>query len=370
MSVLRTLSCGNIGLLALSEEDIPARTWAASRKVEEQDVLVAVLGAGGFVGSAVAAELAARGVDVRPVHAPRLESSAGNAAVLVREASSQASAAATAQLAAEFSGVDVVVNAAGLATPGNAGSPALTGANALLPCIVAAAAAQAGVHRVVQLSSAAVQGHRPALDESAERVPFSAYSRSKSLGEEALLKAEHGETEAVILRATSVQGPGRPTTAALAKLAASPLASVAAPGTAPTPVSSINALAWFTAEIALYAGSVPEIVLQPWEGLSVTEVLAAAGGRKPLKLPAWLCRSALYSGYFLSRLTGERLHGSLRRLELMWFGQAQHHGWAEWKGLLPHPHAPAVLRQAAVHHAALHALPGNGRRRRKSAQVS
>lgn len=337
-------------------------------KAENQDVLVAVLGAGGFVGSAVAAELAARGLAIRPVHAPRLESSADTVADLVHEAGSQGSATVTAQLAAGFAGVDVVVNAAGLATPGQAGSPALTGANALLPCIVAAAAAQAGVHRVVQLSSAAVQGHRPLLDESTDRVPFSAYSRSKSLGEEALLKVEHGGTEAVILRATSVQGPGRPTTAALARLAASPLASVAAPGTAPTPVSSINALAWFTAEIALHAGPVPAIVLQPWEGLSVTDVLAAAGGRKPLQLPAWLCRSALYSGYFLSRLAGERLHGSLRRLELMWFGQAQHRGWAEREGLLPHPHAPAVLRQAAAQHAALHG-PENRRHRRKSAPL-
>ncbi|MBG0741273.1 NAD-dependent epimerase/dehydratase family protein [Paeniglutamicibacter antarcticus] len=338
--------------------------------MEKHHVLVAVLGAGGFVGSAIAAECAARGLNVRPVHAPRLDSYAGDAADLIREARSPAASAAAAHLAAEFSGVDVVVNAAGLATPRHAGSPALTGANALLPCIVAAAAAQAGVHRVIQLSSAAVQGHRPVLDESAERAPFSAYSRSKSLGEEALLKVGRGGTEAVILRATSVQGPGRPTTAALAKLAASPLASVAAPGTAATPVSSINALAWFTAEIALHAGSIPQIVLQPWEGLSVTEVLAAAGGRKPLKLPTWLCRAALSTGYFLSRLAGERLHGSLRRLELMWFGQAQQPGWAEQQGLLPQPQASAVLRQAAAQQGTVHALPENRRPRPKSTESS
>ena len=86
-------------------------------------------------------------------------------------------------LAAAFAGVQVVVNAAGLATPGGTDSPALRGANALLPLVVADAADAAGVQRFVHLSSAAVQGHRPFLDESSHVQPFSAYSRSKALGE-------------------------------------------------------------------------------------------------------------------------------------------------------------------------------------------
>ncbi len=124
------------------------------------------------------------------------------------------------------------------------------------------------------------------------------------------------------------------------------MAGQASPGTAPTPVGSIGALAWFTAETALHTGPVPAIVLEPWEGLNVTSVLTA-GGREPLKLSTWLCRAALRIGYSLSRLAGERLHRSLRRLELMWFGEPQQQGWAEAAGLLRQPQAAAVMRQAA-----------------------
>ncbi|MGO4385864.1 NAD-dependent epimerase/dehydratase family protein, partial [Specibacter sp. RAF43] len=263
--------------------------------------------------------------------------------------------AAFAALCAALAGAGVVVNAAGLATPGEADSPELTGANALLPAVIALAAAAAGVERLIHLSSAAVQGHRPTIDESRDRAPFSAYSRSKALGEEALEElagAVGTATNVVVLRATSVQGATRPTTRSLVKIAASPLASVAAPGAAPTPVSSIDALAWFVVETGLFAGPVPAIVLQPWEGLSVAEVLAAAGGRRPLHLPAGLCRLVLTVGYAVSGLAGDRLHGQLRRVELMWFGQRQHPGWAHDAALLPAPAAAKVLRQAlaARHH--------------------
>ncbi|WP_427018496.1 NAD-dependent epimerase/dehydratase family protein [Pseudarthrobacter sp. P1] len=311
-----------------------------------------VLGASGFVGSAVVAELRSRGIAVREVAAPRFHSDASSPEQVLAEASlSDGAAAARKLMARAFAGAQVVVNAAGLATPGDAGSPALTGANALLPVVAAMAAADAGVPRMVHLSSAAVQGHRAELDESADRTPFSGYSRSKALGEESLaLLAASTEgvapTETVVLRATSVQGPQRPTTAALARLAASPLASVAAPGTAATPVSSINALAWFTAETGLFAGAVPGIVLQPWEGMTVSAVLEAAGGKRPLVLPRWLTRATVSAGYALSTVAGGRLHGAVRRVELMWFGQSQRPGWAELAGLRPQPSVQQVLQQA------------------------
>jgi dTDP-4-dehydrorhamnose reductase len=308
-----------------------------------------VLGASGFVGSAVTAELRSRGISVREVAAPRLSSSATDAAAVLVQADKDSEArSARADLARDFAGAAGVVNAAGLAAPGDAGSPALTGANALLPAVVALAAADASVPRVVHLSSAAVQGHRPELDESTDRTPFSAYSRSKALGEEALegLAADSRPGAVVVLRATSVQGIGRATTAALARLAASPLASVAAPGTAATPVSSLQALAWFTAETALFPGAVPALVLQPWEGLSVSEVLEAAGGRQPRVLPGPLCRFMVKAGYAGSSLLGGRLHGTVRRAELMWFGQSQRPGWAQRQGLLPPSSVHQVLVQA------------------------
>lgn len=312
-----------------------------------------VLGASGFVGGAVVAELRGRGLKVATLAAPRINSVASTAQALADQArlftspGPSTNAADYAALLQAFAGVDVVVNAAGMAAPGGAESPSMTGANALLPAVIALAAHAAGVKRLVHLSSASVQGHRRVIDETSDRAPFSAYSRSKALGEEVLEIVAGGFAPAAeealnvaTIRATSVQGPSRGTTLSLAKIAASPLASVASPGTAPTPVSSIDALSWFVAETGAFAGPVPALVLQPWEGLSVTDVLAAAGGAPPMVIPAWLCRPVLASGYFVSGLLGERLHGSLRRVELMWLGQEQTPGWAEEVGLVP----PSAIR--------------------------
>ncbi|WP_237687159.1 NAD-dependent epimerase/dehydratase family protein [Arthrobacter sunyaminii] len=312
----------------------------------------AVLGSSGFIGSAVCESLRAAGLTVRAVAAPRLESAAEDAAGLLEEAS--ALAAVRTELANAFAGADVIINAAGLATPGGTDSPALRGANALLPLVVADAADAAGVRRFVHLSSAAVQGHRPFLDETSYVQPFSAYSRSKALGERGLAARSAGACGVVTIRATSVQGPQRPTTVSLARLAASPLATVAGEGTAPSPVSSVDSLVQFIRTVGLHAGRVPAVVLQPWEHATVAGVLEAAGGRKPLRLPQWLCRSALWSGYRLSALAGERLHGPLRRLEMMWFGQRQVPGWAEASGNVPEPRVQEVLRSVQVREPANH----------------
>ncbi|WAP52805.1 NAD-dependent epimerase/dehydratase family protein [Arthrobacter sp. ATA002] len=301
-----------------------------------------VLGSSGFIGRAVCAGLRAAGITVRTVPAPRLESSARDAAGLLAEAAPLT--AVRSDLAAAFAGARVVVNAAGLATPGGADSPGLRGANSLLPVLIADSADAAGVRRFVHLSSAAVQGHRPFLDETDYVQPFSAYSRSKALGERALASRPARGCSAVTIRATSVQGPQRPTTAKLARLAASPLASVAGQGTAPSPVSSVDSLVQFIMTVGQHTGPVPAVVLQPWERATVAGVLEAAGGRTPLRLPVWLCRSALWCGYRLSALAGERLHGPLRRLEMMWFGQRQVSGWAEATGNVPEPRVQEVLR--------------------------
>lgn len=304
-----------------------------------------VVGGSGFVGGAVLTRLLETGGTARPVRAPRVASSARTPPEITADADRHADVVHA--LAQELGGSTVVVNAAGAASPKSGEAPELTGANALLPVLIARACAAAGVHRLVHLSSAAVQGHRPVLDESAETAPFSPYSRSKALGEESLAQFASGDLEIVSVRATSVQGIERPTTAALARLGASPLASVASPGTAPSPLTSVDALAELVRQVGLHEGPVPRVVLQPWEGMTVRSVLEATGGT-PLVLPAPLCRLILRAGYGVSALLKERLHGSIRRVELMWFGQDQVTGWtAEQRIALPY-RVSSILEEAGA----------------------
>ena len=301
-----------------------------------------IFGATGFVGSTILRAAEATGLDVAGSPAPRLSTDATTVAELAAEASSHP---ALPDLTARLSGVSVVVNAAGLAAPRSGDTAELRGANSLLPALLAQACAAAGVDRLVHLSSAAVQGQRDILDESLDLAPFSAYSRSKALGEQVLQTASFA-ARIVTVRATSVQGANRPTTTALVRLAASPLASVAAPGTAATPVTSVESLADFVVEVGAFDGQLPPVVLQPGEGMTVRSVLEAAGGT-PIVLPRRLCRMLLRVGYSVSGLAGERLHGSLRRVELMWFGQAQEPGWAEAQGIRIEQRVSGVLESAA-----------------------
>lgn len=304
-----------------------------------------VIGGSGFVGTAVTRALADAGIGMRTVRAPRLRSEAATTDALLHEADGLAGVVDG--LAEDLRGSTVVVNAAGAATPRSAASSGLTGANALLPVLIARACAAAGVRRLVHLSSAAVQGNRAVLDESAATEPFSPYSRSKALGEQALVSEHHGGLEVVLVRATSVQGPERPTTTALVRLAASPLASVASPGTAPSPITSVDALAELVLAVGSHDGPVPPIVLQPWEGMTVRTVLESAGGT-PLLLPPGLCRLVLRAGYAVSELLRERLHGSIRRVELMWFGQDQVAGWTESAGITLPFRVRSVLEDAGA----------------------
>lgn len=305
----------------------------------------AVVGGSGFIGTAVLTSLAEAGVPASPVSAPRLRCDAGTAEELLAEADRKADVVR--HLAQELRGSAVVVNAAGAAAPVSTDMPVLTGANALLPVLLARACQEARVGRLIHLSSAAVQGHRAVLDETAEVAPFSPYSRSKALGEQGLGLVPVGDTEIVIIRATSVQGLERPTTAALARLAASPLASVAAPGNAPSPITSVDALAGLVRAVGLHPGPVPRFVLQPWERMTVRTVLESAGGT-PLVLPATLCRLVLRAGYAVSGLLGERLHGSIRRVELMWFGQDQVAGWTAGENIALPVRVSSILEAAGA----------------------
>ena len=285
----------------------------------------AVFGGSGFVGSAICRELKSRGEVAAILEAPRVSLRGARTADNIG-GHLVGDRALVAELSARLLGRDVVVNAAGLASPDSRDTDPLFGANALLPVIIAEAAREAGVSRLLHLSSVAALGRDAPLHDRPETHPFSPYSASKALGEEVLLNTRSFTPLAVcVVRATSVHGPGRPTTAKLQRLARSPLASVASPGDQPSPVSSIYGLAAFVVDLGQSAGSLPPIALQPWEGATTTSVLTiASGGRRPRVIPRRLCRAAVTIARAVSSLAGGRFDGPVRRLELMWFGQEHH----------------------------------------------
>lgn len=297
----------------------------------------AVIGGTGFVGTEIVRLLSSLGARVEIVVAPRLTLDVSSQAHQV--VSNAEESPGVEELTRSLEGCDVIINAAGLALSNSAQTPELMGANALLPVVTARAAVHASAQRFVHVSSAAVQGRKMVLDESMDLQPFSPYSRSKALGERALhegvgLGYISPHLEVVVVRATSVQGEGRQTTRSLQRVARLPLASVAAPGEAPTPVTSVTALANLVVQVGAYPGPVPSTVLQPWEGMTTGSVLRAAGAERPFVIPAILCRSMVMVGYVVSKMLRGRFDGTIRRVELMWFGQRQLPTWSDQLGLL------------------------------------
>lgn len=280
----------------------------------------AVLGASGFVGRAVVEALRARGSEVVALAAPRLTSEARDVAGLRTDLARPDVREAVDRLRDALAGCTATVNAAGVAAATGGLTPDLVGANALLPTVVAQAR-PAGT-RLVHVSTAAVQGSREVLDETAERDPFSPYSTSKALAEEALAD----DAGAVVFRPTSVHGADRPVTRALARVLSSPLASVAGRGDGPTPQALVANVADAIAFVTLLDELPPGIVLHPWEGLTVAELVRRLGGREPRHVPEALASAAVRAGAGLGRLS-PRVAGEARRLEMMWFGQHQVDGW-------------------------------------------
>lgn len=280
--------------------------------------VVGLLGSTGFVGQAVERHCAERGWDVRPIASPRLTTAARTVSSLLREAR-QIRAAHLEDIA----GLDLVINAAGMATATTDGGERMLGANALLPAVLALRTQDFGVPRLVHISSAVVQGRRQTLDDQPDYAPESEYGLSKVMGEESLLALDCG---AVIHRATSVHGPGRSVTRTLARLAASPLAAVVRPGSDPTPQVHVKQVARAVGVLAA-AEDAPAIALQPWEGFTTSSFLEMLGGRLPRQLPRSLAGALVEASFASSRLAPKINWGHARRIEMLLFGQAQRAGW-------------------------------------------
>lgn len=294
---------------------------------ETQPARVVVFGSSGFVGQRIVSALEQRGVAVVRMSTPRAPALGGSeVAGWVCEAQDLAEG-----LAAAISGVRAVINAAGIADAGSADERELNAANAASAALIAVAARQAGIGRLVHVSSAAVQGSLP-LDETRRQAPFSPYSRSKALGER--LVSRLGPAGTVIYRPPGVHALDRGTTRAVRRLAASRFALTVRPGSAPTPQALVENVADAVAFLALHEGPTKSIVLHPWEGMTTSGLLRALGGREPAMIPARLAGPLLHVARWSSRIH-PRLGAHSRRLEILWAGQEQGSSWLAEAGWAP-----------------------------------
>lgn len=283
-----------------------------------------VVGASGFVGSAVAAAAAAAGHDVRTAVAPRLAAGAADG----REVEE-----AVQELALALRNADVVVNCAGNPDASSSDLLALRAVNAVLPGVVGAAARRAGVERYIHVSSAVVQGRRPVLDDSEAFDAFSPYAVSKAEGE--LAARARGPEGTTVYRPPSVHGAGRRVSRQLARIASSPLATVARPGTRPTPQTHITDVADALLYLATTRQIPPAVVHHPWQGHTTAGLLTVlADGREPVEIPDSLAKALVRIGGFMARMS-PRLAPYLRRVEMIWFGQEQAPSWLTAQGWSP-----------------------------------
>lgn len=289
---------------------------------------ITVLGASGFVGSAVVAALRARNYDVLSMRAPRLPAMSPEDAQTYIASGPKP----LVDLAEALADVDVVVNAAGDPDASSHDTAALYSANGLLPGLVAAACAEAGVSRFVHVSSAVVQGRLPILDESTATDAFSTYSKSKALGE--TLVSRFAPTLSVVYRPPSVHSVDRRVSHLISRIGSSPLSTVARPRTSPSPQALIQNVGDAVAFLATANSTPPNIVIHPWEGLTTEDVMQLLGGRRPLEIPRTVAKTTTAVLRYIGRFAPP-LAANARRAEMMWLGQSQGVSWLESNGWSP-----------------------------------
>jgi uncharacterized protein YbjT (DUF2867 family) len=151
-----------------------------------------VFGGGGFIGRHLVRRLGKAGMTVRipSRHVSRLGAlkTAGVVGQIVPEIVGSFDAA---ELAATIQGADIVINLIGILAESRANG--FTRLHATVPGLIAAAAAAAGVKRLIRVSALGADAHST-----------SAYAASKAAGEAAVLEAF---PQATILRPSIVFGP-------------------------------------------------------------------------------------------------------------------------------------------------------------------
>lgn len=264
-----------------------------------------------------------------------------------------------AEIARAFADADVVVNAAGNPDASAREEAVLMAPNALLPAVLATAVHVAQIPRFVHVSSAVVQGNIPVLDESQVVYPFSAYSRSKALGEQ--LVHEVAVNRAVVYRPPSVHAPDRRVSRMIARVARSPFASVAHPGSSPSPQALLENVADAIAFLAMCPDRPPSVVIHPSEGLTTASLLSLLGGRDPKVLPRPLAKALVATLAFGGKAI-PALAANARRVEVLWLGQTQGRSWLTDAGWRP-PAGHDAWRQLGQTLAAESARPNGARRK-------
>lgn len=309
---------------------------------------IALAGATGFIGEAVAeaagSEVELFGIHLRVEGVWQPDLSMAEAVDLWLSTHRDQHKSLLEQLDA----ADVVVNAAGLARPGNGKRRELFDANAVLPAVLKTLAAEAGVRRFVHVSTAAVQGRRDPLDETGELAPITPYAESKAAGERSCIDASSAApVEVVVYRPTSIMAPQRQLTMRLVRMAGRRFIPIAGDGDQPLPVCLLQNVA---AGILLAATTDECLgtVLQPWEGISSRrfwELLAESPNF--VSLPRASVK-ALVWGTFQVAGSVPSISAAGRRIELLMLGQRQEAQGLQSTGFVPPVGAEGYRRLAEM----------------------
>ena len=293
---------------------------------------VLILGATGFIGSALASRLAAAGVEV-------VSASRGRHPVTFRHfAIDMTRADSPVDWFEALEGLDAVVNCAGIFQSGAGDSTQgvhVDGARALF-----SACEQRGVRRVIHLSAAGIEHETP-----------SEFSRSKRAGEAALKACN---LDWVILRPGVVIGRGAYGGSALIRgLAALPLLP-ALPGTGPVQLAALEDLL-DTIMFFLRPGASSRITLdivstKRWQ---IEEIVSAFRQwmrwppAKILNLPTWVARLLYLAGDAVHILGWRTPVTSTARREMARGATGDPASWREVTGIVPRELDEMLLRAPA-----------------------